>query len=509
MENTKRGTKTTSAKKKSRRINRAFRTVGKFLVGIQILLTLVFLAFIWRLGMIPTKYVAGLAAILLIFAGLLFTLQVVTRGKAIVSKLISILMSAVLVFGSVYLFRTHNAVQDISGDSLGKQVDSMLVAVRSNDPAEKVKDTADYIYGLQHAEDGSDVDKAMEKVNQEIGAEVMTAEYKTLSEQAGALLDGNVQAIVYNEGFSGLLDEVYDNFQGQVKIIAQYSIESEGDTDTVIQGKAAEVNVKNETFNFYISGIDVYGPVSTKSRSDVNILATVNPETKQILLTNTPRDYYVEIPGISQGSKDKLTHAGIYGVDKSMATLEQLYDVEIPFYARVNFTSLITLVDAMGGVDVESEYAFTTNGDGGAVMSVQQGLNHFNGKQALAFSRERYSLAGGDNQRGKNQMAVIKAMFEKMISPEMLIKAPDLISQVSDSVETNMSMEQIQNLIQSQLNSGGGWTIKTMAAEGTGDSQYCYSMPTTALYVMQPNRESVDSIKAQIKAVENGEMLTE
>lgn len=509
MENTKRGTKTTSAKKKSRRINRAFRTVGKFLVGIQILLTLVFLAFIWRLGMIPTKYVAGLAAILLIFAGLMFTLQVVTRGKAIVSKLISILMSAVLVFGSVYLFRTHNAVQDISGDSLGKQVDSMLVAVRSNDPAEKVKDTADYIYGLQHAEDGSDVDKAMEKVNQEIGAEVMTAEYKTLSEQAGALLDGNVQAIVYNEGFSGLLDEVYDNFQGQVKIIAQYSIESEGDTDTIIQGKAAEVNVKNETFNFYISGIDVYGPVSTKSRSDVNILATVNPETKQILLTNTPRDYYVEIPGISQGSKDKLTHAGIYGVDKSMATLEQLYDVEIPFYARVNFTSLITLVDAMGGVDVESEYAFTTNGDGGAVMSVQQGLNHFNGKQALAFSRERYSLAGGDNQRGKNQMAVIKAMFEKMISPEMLIKAPDLISQVSDSVETNMSMEQIQNLIQSQLNSGGGWTIKTMAAEGTGDSQYCYSMPTTALYVMQPNQESVDSIKAQIKAVENGEMLTE
>ena len=509
MENTKRGTKTTSAKKKSRRINRAFRTVGKFLVGIQILLTLVFLAFIWRLGMIPTKYVAGLAAILLIFAGLLFTLQVVTRGKAIVSKLISILMSAVLVFGSVYLFRTHNAVQDISGDSLGKQVDSMLVAVRSNDPAEKVKDTADYIYGLQHAEDGSDVDKAMEKVNQEIGAEVMTAEYKTLSEQAGALLDGNVQAIVYNEGFSGLLDEVYDNLQGQVKIIAQYSIESEGDTDTVIQGKAAEVNVKNETFNFYISGIDVYGPVSTKSRSDVNILATVNPGTKQILLTNTPRDYYVEIPGISQGSKDKLTHAGIYGVDKSMATLEQLYDVEIPFYARVNFTSLITLVDAMGGVDVESEYAFTTNGDGGAVMSVQQGLNHFNGKQALAFSRERYSLAGGDNQRGKNQMAVIKAMFEKMISPEMLIKAPDLISQVSDSVETNMSMEQIQNLIQSQLNSGGGWTIKTMAAEGTGDSQYCYSMPTTALYVMQPNQESVDSIKAQIKAVENGEMLTE
>lgn len=507
MENTKRGTKTSSAKKKRKRINRAFKTAGKILVGIQILLTLVFLGFIWRLGMIPTKYVAGLAAILLIFAALLFTLQVITRGKAVVSKLVSVLMSAVLIFGSVYLYKTHNAVQDISGDSLGKQVNSMLVAVRSDDPAEKVKDTKDYIYGLQHTEDGSDVDKAMEMVNEEAGTEVMTAEYKTLNEQAGALLDGSVQAIVYNEGFSGILDEVYENFQGQIKIIAQYSIESE--TDTAIQGKAAEVNVKDETFNFYISGIDVYGPVSTKSRSDVNILATVNPETKQILLTNTPRDYYVEIPGVSGDSKDKLTHAGIYGVDKSMATLEQLYDVEIPFYARVNFTSLITLVDAMGGIDVESEYAFTTNGDGGVVISVQEGMNHFDGEQALAFSRERYSLSGGDNQRGKNQMAVIEAMFKKMITPEMLIKAPDLISQVSDSVETNMSMDQIQKLIQSQLDSGGSWTIKTMAAEGTGDSQYCYSMPGTALYVMQPDQASVDSIKEQIKAVENGEMLTE
>ena len=277
----------------------------------------------------------------------------------------------------------------------------------------------------------------------------------------------------------------------------------------MIQGKAAEVNVENEIFNIYISGIDVYGPVSTKSRSDVNIIATVNPKTKQILLSNTPRDYYVTIPGVSGDSKDKLTHAGIYGVDKSRATLENLYGIDIPFYARVNFTSLITLVDAMGGIDVNSEYAFTTNGDGGAVISVQEGLNHFDGKQALAFSRERYSLAGGDNQRGKNQMAVIQAMIQKMMTPEMLLKAPDLISQVSDSVETNMSMDQIQELIQSQLNSGGSWNVKSMAAEGTGDSQYCYSMPGTALYVMQPDQASVDAIKSEMQAVENGEILTE
>lgn len=509
MENTNRGKKMSPAKRRKKRIQKAFRIAGEVLVGIQILATLVFIGFTWRLGMVPAKYLAGMAGILLVFAALLFTMQVVTRGKAIVSKLVSVLMSAVLLFGSVYMYQTHNAVEDISGDSLGRQVNSMLVVVRSDDPAEKVKDTKDYIYGIQHAEDAEDIDAAMEHVDKDAGTDVMTAEYKTLNEQAAALLDGSVQAIVYNEGYGGILEEVYEGYSSQVKIIAQYSIETESDDSQLVQGKAAEVDVKDETFNMYISGIDVYGPVSSKSRSDVNIIATVNPTTKQILLTNTPRDYYVTIPGVSGDSKDKLTHAGIYGVDKSMATLEKLYGIEIPFYARVNFTSLITMVDSMGGIDVESEYAFTTNGDGGAVINVQQGTNHFNGKQALAFARERYNVPGGDNQRGKDQMAVIQAMFKKMITPEMLVKAPSLISEVSDSVETNMSMDQIQKLIQSQLNSGGTWTMKSVAAEGTGDSQYCYSMPGTALYVMQPDQTSVDNIKALMQTVKDGGQLPE
>ncbi|MFR4429864.1 MAG: LCP family protein [Blautia faecis] len=223
-------------------------------------------------------------------------------------------------------------------------------------------------------------------------------------------------------------------------------------------------------------------------------------------------DYYTErllcnYPGV-RDSKDKLTHAGIYGVDKSMATLENLYGIEIPFYARVNFTSLITMVDSMGGIDVESEYAFTTNGDGGAVINVQQGTNHFNGKQALAFARERYNVPGGDNQRGKDQMAVIQAMFKKMITPEMLVKAPSLISEVSDSVETNMSMDQIQKLIQSQLNSGGTWTMKSVYGR-YGRQPVFYSMPGTALYVMQPDQTSVDNIKALMQTVKDGGQLPE
>ena len=376
-------------------------------------------------------------------------------------------------------------------------------AVLADDPAETLEDAADYNFGVQFARGADNMQTAVMDIEKELGVDTIEmTECDSIQEQAQMLHDGEVDAIIYNEAYTENLEEAFENYSDSVRIIYTHEIRVELDF-------GGSSNITKEPFTVYISGIDVYGDISQSSRSDVNIIATVNPTTKQILLSNTPRDYYVTIPGISGDSKDKLTHAGIYGVDKSMATLENLYDIDIPFYARVNFTSLIILVDAMGGVDVNSEYAFTTNGDGGVVINVQEGINHFDGQQALAFSRERYSLAGGDNQRGKNQMAVIQAMIQKMMTPEMLLKAPDLISQVSDSVETNMSMDQIQELIQSQLNTGGSWTIKSMAAEGTGDSQYCYSMPGTALYVMQPNQASVDAIKNEMQAVENGEILTE
>lgn len=215
----------------------------------------------------------------------------------------------------------------------------------------------------------------------------------------------------------------------------------------------------------------------------------------------------MEIPGISGGKKDKLTHAGLYGVDASMRTLEALYDVKVPFYARVNFTSLIEIVDKLGGIDVNSEYEFTTGEESGEVMQVSQGMNHFNGKQALAFSRERHNLADGDNQRGKNQQAVITGMIKKMASPAMLIRANGIIDSVGGNVETNMSQKQLQSLIKMQLVRGSAWKISSVAAEGTGAKNYCYSSGSSLLYVTKPNYESVEKIKAMIDKVENGEIL--
>ena len=244
---------------------------------------------------------------------------------------------------------------------------------------------------------------------------------------------------------TGILEENIEDYSSQIKVIYQYGVETPVET---VQGEANDVL---QPFNLYISGIDVDGPISTTSRSDVNIIVSVNPQEHKILLTTTPRDYYVTIPGISGEQRDKLTHAGIYGVNKSIETLENLYGIDISYYVRVNFTSVVKIVDALGGVDVDSPYAFTTTHGN---YEIKQGMNHLNGEMALGFARERYSFSSGDNQRGKNQEILLEALINKAMSPAILRDMGTLISTLGENVETNMGSDQISTLINWQLSSG-------------------------------------------------------
>lgn len=487
--------------KKKGRDNNVSRIIGLVLSGVQAVASIALIVTVFMLGMLPEKYIGIIAIVLVAALAITACSQLFSRKKGIAGKVFSVLMSVILLTGTFYINKANNTIGKITGGEY--KVDNMVVAVLKDDPAESIQDAKGYTFGVQYAMSGDDVKAAVAAINGEVGSDIATAEYSGIDKQAEALHNGEVQAIVYNEGYAGILEEAFEGYSESVKVIYTHKIKSE------VDNSASKVDVKDQTFSVFISGIDVYGPIETNSRSDVNIIATVNPSTHQILLITTPRDYYVEIPGISNGQLDKLTHAGIYGVDASMRTLGQLYDMNIDFYARVNFTSLVDIVDVLGGVDVNSELAFTTSADSGLVMDVQQGINHFNGEQALAFSRERQNVPGGDNQRGKDQQAVITAMIKKMISPSMLINANGIINSVSGNVETNMSQEQIQALVKDQLNGGGAWNIKSMAAEGTGDSQYCFSYTGKPLYVTQPDQASVDAIKAAVDQVENGETLTD
>ena len=485
-----------------KRDNQISWTIGVVLGVIQAVASVVFMIALFVLDMLPVKYLSIIAGLLLIALLIVFTSQLLSKKKGIAGKIFSVLMSVILAVGSFYIFKANGTVSEISGS--GTKVDKVVVAVLADDPAESIQDAKDYSFGVQYALKGEEIQETVSAINEELGSAIAETEYRSVQEQATALHNGDVQAIIYNEAYNGILSEEFGDFGNSIKVIYSHSIE------TKVENNAAEqVEVKDDTFTVYISGIDVYGAIETNSRSDVNIMAVVNPTSHQILLVTTPRDYYVEIPGISGGELDKLTHAGIYGVDASMATLGQLYDTTIDFYARVNFTSLVEMVDALGGVDVYSEQAFTTSEDTGLVMNVVQGENHFNGQQALAFSRERMNVDGGDFQRGKNQQAVITAMIKKAVSPAILVGANGILNSVSGNVDTNMSQDQIQTLIQTQLSDGGAWNIKSVAAEGTGDQQYCFSSPGSLLYVTQPDPNSVASIKAMIDSVENGEVFTD
>lgn len=468
------------------------RVFGLTLAGIQLVMTIIFMLSLFVLNMLPMKYLVAIGLVFVIIWLLIFLSQFLSKKKGITGKIISVLMSIVLVFGSFYIFKTNGTVQEISGG--GKKIDRMVVAVLKEDQAETIEDAVNYTFGVQYSMRGEDVKSTVSAINEELGMDITTNEYGNLREQAKALHENEVQAIIYNEAYMGVLEDEFSDFENSVKIIYSHDIE------TKVENKAEKVEVKNDTFTVYISGIDVYGAIETNSRSDVNIMAVVNPTSHQILLVTTPRDYYVEIPGISGGEKDKLTHAGIYGVDASMATLSALYGIDMDFYARVNFTSLITMIDALGGVDVYSDQAFDTV----AGTTVNAGMNHFNGEQALAFSRERYNVAGGDFQRGKNQQAVITAMIKKAVSPAILMGANGILESISGNVDTNMSSEQIQTLIKSQLSTSASWSIKSMAAEGTGDQQYCYSSPGMLLYVTQPDMVSIEEIRNAIEAVKDG-----
>ena len=279
--------------------------------------------------------------------------------------------------------------------------------------------------------------------------------------------------------------------------------------DNVTSGliSGAEANkITKEPFVLYLSGVDNRGELTEKARSDVNILAVVNPTTKRVALINTPRDYYVDLAGTD--SKDKLTHAGLYGVETSMATLGNLYGIQVDHYIRIDFSGFISIIDAVGGVDVYSDQAFTSVGSPGyyAPTTFAEGWNHLDGKSALAFARERHAFASGDIQRGINQMKVIDAMANKLKSPTVLMSFSKLMDAVSDCFVTSLSQEQISALVRMQLGDLASWDIESCSVTGSsGKSSQCYSAKGQSLYVMKPDESSVSKAKELIASVLGGE----
>lgn len=453
--------------------------------------------------MIPVEYLLiGSVVLTLLVVVVIFSQK--NKIAGIISIIMSVILTAGMGYGNYMLYHTNWMLDQVTNVTV--QVDTINLYVLKEDKAESIEDVADYKFGILSEGDRQSTDEVVQSLGEELSVDLTVKEYDTVTDLADALEGGSIQAIIINVGYISMLDDIegYENFVTKLKIVSDRQVETEIVVDNQEETKQITAGYVPETFSVFISGIDTYGAVTTKDRSDANIIAVVNTKTHQVLLLSTPRDFYVPL-SISDGKEDKLTHAGIYGIDVSMDTLEMLYGMEIDYYLRLNFTGFIDIVDALGGIDVKSEYAFTAlTGE----MYIE-GTNHLNGERALAFARERHAFKTGDLQRGKNQMAVIQAIIKKALSTDLLLNYAAVMDSIAGSFQTNMSDTMIGGLVQGQIQSGNGWNIVSYQTNGKGSKKTCYSSRKKKTYVMLPDYDTVEQAKSMIQQVLDGEVISQ
>ena len=470
---------------------------------------------------LPMKYTAAFGIAILVF-GIIIIATSRKKAVAIVMSILSLLVTGAVAYGFLTITQLDKTLNNISTDSRLEVVE-MSVVVLKDDKAQTVTDISGYKVGYY------DQDAASEDMKTELSANLTSdVDFKGYANPiflADSLLKNDEEAIILNATYIDIISEIegYEDFADKVRVLDTLHVETEAKYDasdampTATNSDAKADNTEEATteepfklssgsdcFTVYISGIDTYGSVNTRSRSDVNILAVVNTNTGKIQLINTPRDYYVPLP-ISNGSRDKLTHAGIYGIEVSEGTIGDLYGIQIDYYLRMNFTSFVTIIDELGGIDVNSEYDFNVGVESGNARNsgvssyhIVKGQNHLNGVQALGFARNRHAFNTGDVQRGVNQMEVIKGVIAKLSSKDALTNFDSILAAISDSIQTDMPTDIMYSLVRYQLENNLTWSVDTYTVTGYDASNTTFSMPGFYAYVMVPNEDTVNEAKQLI-----------
>ena len=463
-----------------------------------LVLTAAFAIVVLRARLLPTAWtVLLLAALVLIDALLIFLCA--KPGKKLrfaIGIILTLLFVLGICYGSATLNKTVNTLKSITNTS--PQYSRVCVYVPTEDSAQSIEDVAGDCFGFLSTADRENTDQAIAQINEELNVSVQAREYEGLTALLNALFDGEVRSMILNPEYLALVEEVdgFADVGSRVRVLTELRIrqpEQQNTTPTTSEEPEAE----DHCFSVYISGIDTYGEVSMKSRSDVNIIINVNTETHQILMVTTPRDYYVPLP-ISDGQRDKLTHAGIYGIDVSKGALEMLYETEIDYYFRLNFTGFVKIIDAIGGIDAE--------------LDGFDGVRHLNGEEALQRARDR-SGSGGDNWRGKNQLRIIQAAINKVLSPAILSSFNDVLKATEGCFETDVPYELIAELVRNQLASNPQWEILRYNVTGTGDSEIPFTTmlldgKPMYLYVMWPNEDDVAAGIEMMQAMHRDEVIS-
>ncbi len=448
-------------------------------------------------GIFPFKYIAALAGasviLLIIFYLLLKSEPNVRKGWKSVCSFIAILISAVLLISSYLITDILNNAMNIF--AAGKTVENISIVTLSNADINGIKDLQDTnvgIYALPSLSQGNEL--CISELQDKTKNSVTIKEYDNESNYINALMNNEISAIILNENQRSSVESEYPSFAQNTKVIYTASRHEK----TATSSNPAD-NIATDPFIVFISGVDTLGLDDEVTHSDVNMLAVINPLNKKVLLIGIPRDFYVDI-NESEGEKDKLTHTGLYGIDCTIDSVEQLLDIKINYYARVSYNSLIDLVDTLGGITIYSEYAFSNPITG---VSVKSGSNTLNGAETLAFCRERYALPHGDKDRVQNQMQVVKSLLNKIISIDTLFNCQDIITCIAEGIETNLSAKEMKGLIRMQLSDMKSWDISIISLDGYDEYAYTYSGGDQELYVMVPYEDSINNAQEEINNIMN------
>ena len=474
-------------RKQKRTSNRSWGMVNVGLTILYAILALVLLFTMFNYNFLSFRFLNIIITIgLLVVLAISIFLQKSKKSPLVTTVVLVIfsLVSLVGIFGFKQMIDITNRMNQTAAFS---EVEMSIVVPKESD----IKDVSQLTSVQAPTKvDKNNIETLMSALKKDKKVDVKVEDVASYQEAYDNLKSGKSKAMVLSGSYASLLESVDSNYSSNLKTIYTYKIKKKNNNSAK--------QVDSKVFNIYISGIDTYGSISTVSRSDVNIIMTVNMNTHKILLTTTPRDAYVKIPDGGADQYDKLTHAGIYGVETSEQTLENLYGIKIDYYARINFTSFLKLIDQLGGVTVHNDQAFTSlHGK----FDFPVGDIQMNSEQALGFVRERYSLDGGDNDRGKNQEKVISAIVNKLASLKSVSNFTSIVNNLQDSVQTNMSLDTINALANTQLDSGSKFTVTSQAVTGTGSTGQLtsYAMPNSSLYMMKLDDSSVASASQAIK----------
>ena len=453
-----------------------------------------------KINVLPTKLLF-LITIIFVLLDAIFALLLCYYTRAIVSKIICVVITLVLIFGSCmggyYISKTGSLLTSITNVTKHAKNTVSVVVKQSSDIKNKSQLNGLSVGTLRTiGTQGSS--KALKELSKD-GIVMNQSEYDSLSAMLEAFYNGEVDSIIINESSrSQILDmKSYADFDNNTRVIYQTSYKVEN-TDKA----NAVTDITSKPFNVLISGSDTRGGFDENGRSDVIMVATINPKTSTILLTSVPRDFYVTTAcdaadGCMQGALDKITHTGIHGTNTTKRTVEQLLGVEINYTFKVGFDTVTDLVDALGGVDVfvEPGYAVSTS-----TFSVHEGVNHLDGQHALAYARERYSYTEGDRQRTKNQQQVLMGIVNEATKPSVITKYASIMDAMANTFSTTMSNEEISDLIKYQINNNPKWKMEQYMVDGTGDTLMCAELGDAAS-VMVPDQSTVKMAKDKINAV--------